>query len=67
MKKFILPTAAQKPVSADKNFSEPVSEVLISQLGYKYSDARQMIDDAMVRNPAISTPEELFDEIFRKQ
>ncbi|HAO19794.1 MAG: Holliday junction DNA helicase RuvA [Desulfobacteraceae bacterium IS3] len=67
MKKFILPSAAQKPVSADKNFSEPVSEVLISQLGYKYSDARQMIDDAMVRNPAISTPEELFDEIFRKQ
>ncbi len=67
MKKFILPNAAQKPVSADKNFSEPVSEVLISQLGYKYSDAKQMIDDAMARNPAISTPEELFDEIFRKQ
>lgn len=67
MKKFILPSAAQKPVSADKNFSEPVSEVLISQLGYKYSDARQMIDDAMERNPAISTPEELFDEIFRKR
>jgi len=41
--------------------------VLISQLGYKYSDAKQMIDDAMERNPEISTPEELFDEIFRKR
>jgi holliday junction DNA helicase RuvA len=65
MKKFILPNAAPKSVSVGKNFSEPVSEVLISQLGYKYSDARQMIDEALGRNPAISTPEELFDEIFQ--
>jgi Holliday junction DNA helicase RuvA len=67
MKKFILPSAVQKTSSADKDFYEPVSEVLMSQLGYKYSDAKQMIDDAMERKPAISTPEELFDEIFRKR
>ncbi len=66
MSKFILPGQTKsKAVSFDKSFVEPVSEVLISQLGYKPADAKQMIADTLMRKPDIATPEELFDEIFR--
>lgn len=44
---------------------EKVLEVLVSQLGHKTAEARQMIAEAMARNSAIATPEELFDEIYR--
>lgn len=56
----------QKKVSGiDDDISKSVLEVLVSQLGHKYSDARQMISDAIARNNSISSPEELFDEIYR--
>jgi len=56
----------QKKVSGiDNDISKSVLEVLVSQLGHKYSDARQMISDAIARNNSISSPEELFDEIYR--
>ncbi len=41
-------------------------EVLVEQLGYKMAEARQMVAAALRENPLISTPEELFDEIFRR-
>jgi Holliday junction DNA helicase RuvA len=44
-----------------------VMDVLVSQLGYKTNDARQMIADAMKKNRAITTAEQLFDEIYRGQ
>ncbi|MDM8552806.1 Holliday junction branch migration protein RuvA [Desulfobacterales bacterium HSG2] len=53
----------KKPATED--FTEQVLEVLVSQLGHKASDAKQMVADAMNRNSDISTPEELFDEIYR--
>ena len=42
-----------------------VLDVLTKQLGHKTADAKRMIAGAMDRNPAIATPEELFDEIYR--
>jgi holliday junction DNA helicase RuvA len=44
---------------------EPVLSVLIDQLGHRPADAKKMIADAFSRNPDITTPEALFDEIYR--
>lgn len=49
----------------EPDFTNTVLEVLVSQLGHKSSDARDMISKALKRNRAISTPEELFDEVYR--
>ncbi len=53
--------------SLDEDFVQIVMDVLISQLGYKTADARQMVADAMKRDSAIATAEQLFDEIYRGQ
>jgi len=45
--------------------TEKVMEVLTDQLGHKVPEAREMIAEAFKRNSGISTPEELFDEIYR--
>jgi holliday junction DNA helicase RuvA len=42
-----------------------VFEILTKQLGHRPSEAAQLISTALVRNPRITTPEELFDEIYR--
>jgi holliday junction DNA helicase RuvA len=42
-----------------------VWEILVKQLGHRPSEASQLITDAVRRRPAIQTPEELFDEIYR--
>lgn len=42
-----------------------VVEVLVGQLGHTAIAAKRMVAEALVRNEAISTPEELFDEIYR--
>jgi Holliday junction DNA helicase RuvA len=48
-----------------EDFSKQVLDVLILQLGHKRTDAKKMIDQAMKRNCAIATPEELFEEVYR--
>jgi Holliday junction DNA helicase RuvA len=48
-----------------EDFSKQVLDVLILQLGHKRTDAKKMIDQAMKRNRAIATPEELFEEVYR--
>jgi Holliday junction DNA helicase RuvA len=50
---------------ADIEFSKQVLDVLVGQLGYKTTTARKMIDAALERNSLISSPEELFDEVYR--
>ncbi len=47
------------------DFIHPVLDVLISQLGHKAADAKKMVGDALKRNKKISTPEELFDEVYK--
>jgi Holliday junction DNA helicase RuvA len=66
MDKFALIQKSEKieyPVVED--LSKNVLEVLIGQLGYRIKEAKQMITDAMKRNTDISTPEELFEEVYR--
>lgn len=51
----------------DEDFVPMVMDVLISQLGYKTTDARQLIAEALKRNNGIASAEDLFDEIYRGQ
>jgi holliday junction DNA helicase RuvA len=53
------------PASIDGDFTQLVMDVLVSQLGYKTNDARQLVADAMNRDSTITTAEQLFDEIYR--
>jgi len=56
------------PPAADADgLRELVWDVLVKQLGHRPSEASQLIADALRRRPAIGTPEELFDEIYRSQ
>ena len=45
--------------------TKPVLQVLVSQLGHKPTEARQLVAAALKRNNTLSTPEELFDEVYR--
>lgn len=56
---------AQQPVTAGNDAVVlQVLDVLVSQLGYKPLDARYLISQAYNRKPEMTTPEELFDEVF---
>ncbi len=55
------------PVPTEENFHLLVLDVLVNQLGHKNTDAKDLITQALKRNPDISSPEELFDEVYRGQ
>lgn len=66
MAKFALSRGQARPISGmPEKIVEKVLEVLVEQLGHKTAEARQMVSEALDRNSAITTPEELFDEIYR--
>lgn len=66
MEKFALIRKGEVPaVIPMSDLGQLVLDVLTKQLGHKTADAKRMIASAMDRNPAIGTPEELFDEIYR--
>lgn len=50
-----------------EDFRKEVEDVLLTQLGHKHMEARQMIEEAIKRNPHISSSEELFEEVYRGQ
>jgi Holliday junction DNA helicase RuvA len=50
-----------------EDFKKEVENVLVNQLGHKLMEARKMIEEAMKRNPSISSSEELFEEVYRGQ
>ncbi len=52
------------PASPD-SIVAPVMAVLVEQLGHRKIAARKMIQDALKRNSAIASPEELFDEVYK--
>ncbi len=65
MDRFVL-TRKDETVDAPlEDFVSQVLEVLVSQLGHKPLDAKQLVTSAMDRNSSISTAEDLFDEIYR--
>jgi len=50
---------------APHEFAAQVTDVLVKQLGHKLLEARQMVKAALTRNPSISNPEALFEEVYR--
>lgn len=68
MSRFVGNISAQKSGKTNvEDFIYPVLDVLITQLGHKAIEAKKMINEALQRNPDISNPEELFDEVYRGQ
>jgi Holliday junction DNA helicase RuvA len=66
MGKFVLfPGEANPTPRMPEEFVEKVLDVLVEQLGHKTAEAKLMVAEALDRNNAIATPEELFDEIYR--
>ncbi len=69
---YIGQTTASKPedsgdVPEDKQgVAMLVADVLVTQLGHSHTSAKRMIHEALERNDTISTPEELFDEIYQE-
>ena len=61
------PTEPSEIVSEDaRKMVSQVTEVLTEQLGHSASSAKRMIRQALEKNPAISSPEDLFDEIYQE-
>jgi Holliday junction DNA helicase RuvA len=68
MEKFaLIRKTEKKEVTIGENFLMQVQDVLINQLGYRVAEAKQMIAEAMKRNSTISTPEELFEEVYHSE
>lgn len=59
------PPATRRTTADEEGVRTMVFEVLVKQLGHRPSEAAQLINAALERRPAMSTPEELFDEIYR--
>jgi holliday junction DNA helicase RuvA len=66
MESFALVDRTYENISVSSEFTESVLDILINRLGYKPFEAKNMIDEAFIRNKDISSSEELFDEIYRK-
>jgi len=66
MNKFaLIHKAAEVEIPVFEDFSKHVLDLLVVQLGHRTTDAKHMIAEAMKRNSAIATPEELFEEVYR--
>jgi Holliday junction DNA helicase RuvA len=66
--KFALMMEDQIPVDVEVvDFKKQVIEVLVKDLGHKVSEAQRLVSEAVQRNPNITTPEELFEEVNRGQ
>lgn len=68
MDKFALIRKAEKvKIPVEEDAAQQVMDVLVVQLGHRVSDAKRMIAAAMQRNSAITTSEELFEEVYRSE
>jgi len=66
--KFALMREDQIPVDVEAvDFKKQVEDVLVKDLGHKMNEAQVLVKEAMKRNPNITTPEELFEEVYRGQ
>jgi Holliday junction DNA helicase RuvA len=55
----------QVAVTKSEDITGPVLDVLVNQLGHRPADAKRMVSQAFERNGEISTPEALFDEVYK--
>jgi Holliday junction DNA helicase RuvA len=62
---LIRPEDKQPEVLPTEDLFEQVRQVLVTQLGHKPREARELISAALKRNKELSTPEELFEEVYR--
>jgi holliday junction DNA helicase RuvA len=64
-----IPATVATPAPAapgdDEGLRAMVFEVMVKQLGHRPMEATQLIAAALNRRPGATTPEELFDEIYR--
>jgi Holliday junction DNA helicase RuvA len=66
--RFALMRQEEAPPGADvEDFRSETEDVLVKQLGYKRTEAQEMIDQAFQRRPEVASAEELFEEILRGQ
>ena len=66
MEIFVAPLPQRKvPASVSEDMMQQVLDVMVNQLGHRVSEARQLIADALERNPEAATPETLFDAVYR--
>ncbi len=66
--KFALVRDDQVPPPVEpEDLRRQVEEVLVKQLGHTRSEAARLVQEAMAQNPAIVSPEELFEEVYRGQ
>jgi holliday junction DNA helicase RuvA len=65
--KYALIPELELPAEIPEDFKTEVESVLVSQLGHKLGEARKLIQEAMERQPSISSSEELFEEVYRGQ
>lgn len=65
--KYALIPEVETPVETKEDFRKEVEYVLVNQLGHKTIEARKMIQEAIKRNPNITSSEELFEEVYRGQ
>ncbi len=65
--KYALIPEVELPAETPEDFKTEVENVLVTQLGHRPGEARRMIEEAMKRQPAISSSEELFEEVYRGQ
>jgi holliday junction DNA helicase RuvA len=73
VEKFIIVSDDDQSMDQNKipveiqNISQQVEDVLVEQLGLSITSAKRMITEAYKRDKTISTPEELFDEVFQEK
>ncbi|WP_300461200.1 Holliday junction branch migration protein RuvA [Desulfobacula sp.] len=73
VEKFVSLAGEAKASDTDSSVAEipdigqQVEDVLVEQLGHSSASAKRMVREAFERNGSISTPEELFDEIFGRE
>ncbi|HHT9120360.1 MAG TPA: Holliday junction branch migration protein RuvA [Candidatus Hypogeohydataceae bacterium YC41] len=65
--KYALMTTEELPSLEPEDLRKQVEAVLVKQLGHKPAEASQLVIKALQRNPKLSTPEELFEEVYRGQ
>jgi Holliday junction DNA helicase RuvA len=65
--KYALMPEVEVPIKVVEDFKKEVEDVLVTQLGHKFIEARKMIEEAMRQNPRITSSEELFEEVYRGQ
>jgi Holliday junction DNA helicase RuvA len=66
MGKFALKREEAKPPPRPvDDFAQQVLDVMVRQLGHRVADAKQMIAEALKRNPGIASAEDLFEEVYR--